>query len=93
MESDLWWLAWRLEKDLGKTELAFGDDRSGTFVYGTSKRLIKVNDGDTVELSVFVPAIRCDEFLLSCIRQFNLYVGEIVADALEAAVDTVEKKK
>ncbi len=28
----------------------FGDDRSGTFVYGTSKRLIKVNDGDTVNI-------------------------------------------
>jgi len=39
-----------------------------------------ISDGDTVELSVFVPAIRCDEFLLSCIRQFNLYVGEIEDD-------------
>ena len=36
-----------------------------------------ISDGDTVDLSVFVPAMRCDEFLLSCIRQFNLYVGEI----------------
>jgi hypothetical protein len=26
MESDLWWFAWRLEKDAGKTDLAFGDD-------------------------------------------------------------------
>jgi len=22
----LWWFAWRIEKDLGKTDLAFGDD-------------------------------------------------------------------
>jgi hypothetical protein len=36
-----------------------------------------ISDGDTVDLSLFVPAMRCDEFLLSCIRQFNLYVGEI----------------
>ena len=26
MESDLWWFAWKLEKDAGKTELPFGDD-------------------------------------------------------------------
>lgn len=39
-----------------------------------------ISDGDTVDLSVFVPAMRCDEFLLSCIRQFNLYVGEIEDD-------------
>ena len=26
MESDLWWFAWKLEKDAGKTELAFGDE-------------------------------------------------------------------
>jgi len=32
MESDLWWLAWKLEKDLGKTELAFGDDYINQFV-------------------------------------------------------------
>ena len=32
MESDLWWLAWRLEKDLGKTELAFGDDYINQFI-------------------------------------------------------------
>ena len=39
-----------------------------------------VSDGDTVDLSVFVPAMRADEFLLSVIRQFNLYVGEIDID-------------
>ena len=32
MESDLWWLAWRLEKDLGKTERAFGDDYINQFI-------------------------------------------------------------
>ena len=26
MESDLWWFAWRLEKDAGKTEMLFGDE-------------------------------------------------------------------
>jgi len=39
-----------------------------------------ISDGDTVDLTVFVPQMRCDEFLLSCIRQFNLYVGEIDSD-------------
>lgn len=36
-----------------------------------------ISDGDTVDLSVFIPAMRADEFLLSVIRQFNLYIGEI----------------
>jgi hypothetical protein len=39
-----------------------------------------ISDGDLVDMAVFVPAMRCDEFLLSCIRQFNLYVGEIDSD-------------
>jgi hypothetical protein len=26
LESDLWWFAHRLEKEAGKTDLAFGDD-------------------------------------------------------------------
>jgi hypothetical protein len=32
MESDLWWFAWRLEKDLGKTELLYGDDYINQYV-------------------------------------------------------------
>jgi len=32
MESDLWWFAWRLEKDAGKTDLAFGDDYINQFL-------------------------------------------------------------
>lgn len=39
-----------------------------------------ISDGGTVDLSVFIPAMRADEFLMSCIRQFNLYIGEIESD-------------
>lgn len=31
MESDLWWFAWRLEKNAGKTDLIFGDDYINQF--------------------------------------------------------------
>jgi hypothetical protein len=32
MESDLWWLAWNLEKAASKTDLAYGDDYINQYV-------------------------------------------------------------
>lgn len=41
-----------------------------------------IGDGDTVDLSVFLPAMRCDEFLMGVVNQFNLYIGEPDKDGI-----------
>lgn len=35
-----------------------------------------ITDGDTVQLGRYLPAMKCSEFLLNCINQFNLYISE-----------------
>lgn len=35
-----------------------------------------ITDGGTVTLGRYLPAMKCSEFLLNCIRQFNLYIAE-----------------
>ena len=35
-----------------------------------------ITDGGTVSLNKFLPSMKCSEFLVNCIRQFNLYIGE-----------------
>lgn len=35
-----------------------------------------ITDGEPVVLNQFLPNMKCSEFLLNCIRQFNLYIGE-----------------
>lgn len=39
-----------------------------------------LTDGGTVYLSQFLPNMKCSEFLVNCIRQFNLYISEQDAD-------------
>jgi hypothetical protein len=33
-------------------------------------------DGDTILLSRFLPSMKCSDFMLNCIRQFNLYISD-----------------
>jgi hypothetical protein len=35
-----------------------------------------ITDGGTVDLGMYLPKMKCSEFLLGCIRQFNLYQSE-----------------
>ena len=35
-----------------------------------------ITDGEPVVLNQFLPAMKCSDFLLNCIRQFNLYIGD-----------------
>lgn len=37
---------------------------------------VVITDGDQVYLSQFLPNMKCSEFLVNCIRQFNLYISE-----------------
>lgn len=35
-----------------------------------------ITDGEPVVLNQFLPSMKCSDFLLNCIRQFNLYIGD-----------------
>lgn len=35
-----------------------------------------ITDGGSVVLNKFLPNMKCSDFLLNCIRQFNLYIGD-----------------
>lgn len=35
-----------------------------------------ITDGEPVVLNQFLPNMKCSDFLLNCIRQFNLYIGD-----------------
>lgn len=41
-----------------------------------------VGDGDTVQLGLYLPAMKCSEFLMGAIKQFNLYADEPTDDNL-----------
>lgn len=45
-----------------------------------------ITDGGTVVLNKFLPNMKCSEFLVNCIRQFNLYIG----DPTESGVCKIE---
>jgi hypothetical protein len=35
-----------------------------------------ITDGETVLLNQFLPSMKCSDFMLNCIRQFNLYISD-----------------
>ena len=41
-----------------------------------------ITDGEPVVLNQFLPNMKCSDFLVNCIRQFNLYIGDPSEDAV-----------
>jgi len=70
--------------DTGQLTLLDNTDTSATLTLTESSPITidfvsidtNATDGDTILLSRFLPSMKCSDFMLNCIRQFNLYISD-----------------